>query len=256
MQRKAIVQIIVGVALIASLVFIARNLGAVFPISDEQIDVQITNVSVLMTAQYPKIIAHFPEETATIREEAKRHERMRRRGNIVTAGNLVAFTRQVMAPKFRAIQHAPEELLDASLERVLNSYSVLQGTPACGRFLLNGTIVIPISQRQQLWERQADDTEQHFEAILAGLSDPQQHPPATVDTWEELYARYRAEGNPQSHIDTYLLAFGKNPAPERANKDVLCTAFLGLGRTLIGARFPGSATIKAGLIIRSFGVSP
>lgn len=254
MIRKAILQVVIGVALIAAILTTYKYAGSLKSISDDEIDAQISGISVLMNAQYPEILAHFPDQTASIRKEAKRLLGMQRRGNFVSGANLELFTREIMTPIYWEIKHAPDEFLDSSLDRVLKSYSVLEGTPACGAFLMNGTIVIPIPQRQELWNSQAGDTTQHFETILQGIKNPQQHPPATAETWTELNSRYLANGHPQSHIDTFFNAFGEGTTREGVDGNELCTAFLGLGQSLVGAQFPGFAAIKADLIIKSFGV--
>ncbi len=255
MTLTPFLKITLGAALIVAFVVSVRIYPSLLPISDEEIDAQILGASVLMQAQYKEIRAHFPEETATIRAEAKRHERLRRRGRIVHIGNLVAFSRDAMAEKYRAIANAPEEYLDASLEAVLDSYAVLEGTDACGRFLMNGTIVLTVEERQPLWESQARDIPLHFETILAGIATPRAHGSATEQSWRFLYDLFLSQDGTQAQIETYANTFGNPPKRDQVEPVEVCAAFLGIGRALVGARFPGSAAHKAGLIVPSFGVS-
>ena len=256
MLSKTTFRIVAGIIVISAAVVLIRGLSSFRPISDAEIEPTLYRVSVLQTAQYIEIINHFPNEAAAIREEAKRLEKLRRRGVNVSAGALVAFTRDVMAPRFRAIHQASEDTLDIALARVLDSVEIFRGDPICGPFLLNGTFALSREQRQQYWEIQARDTPVIFDAMVEGLTEPQVHSPATSEAWGQLYALYLQQGHPASHVDTFRAAFSPNRRNDQINKPEFCTAYLGIIGTLVGTRFPGSAAIKSNRIISAFGVSP
>ena len=255
MVGKTLFRVVVGVVLIVSIITIAQYFRAFRAISDEEIDEKLLRTSILFNAQYQQIRAHFPEETFEIREEAKRLEKMRRRGIGVPAGAMLHVMLRVMTPKFRAMHNAPEDMLDTSLALVLQSYSVLNDSPNCGPFLLNGTVSITFDERQRLWASQAADTPQHFDAILAGLSNPIEHPEATRESWGAFYSLYLQQGHPETDIDLFLLAFGTEPNHDLVDREALCPVFIGMGQALVDARFPGSAALKSGLILPSFGIS-
>lgn len=255
MLRKVIFQIVAGILVISAAVVIIRGLPALRSISDAEADAIINGVSVLLTAQYNEIKEHFPEQAAAIRDEAKRLEQLDRRGFDVAGGALVTFTRRLISPNVRAIRHASEEAMDLSLGRILANYEIFRGDPVCGSFLLSGTSVLSRESRQQIWLLQAEDMPIHFDAIVEGLTYPKEHTEADVEAWSELYKLHVARGNARSEVETFRAA-ASGAQRQQLDMEEFCDAFLNIGKTLVGSRFPGSAAIKANQITLSFGIAP
>lgn len=255
MLRKAVFQIVLAIALIGSVVVILRNWTYFLPISDEAIETQIMSVSRVFTAQYTEIKKYFPQDAEAIREEAKRLERMHRRGIHIPPGALWSQSRDIMAPKYRLARHAPEDTLDASLARLLAGYEMFRGHPQCGNFLLDGTSAISREERGRYYTVLAKDTPVHFAAVVAGSKATQERRRATGEDWSRLFSLHVASGHPESDVDAVVSAYREGTRKTDIDMPRYCNAYLDVIGSLVGARFVGSAEIKAGLVISGFGVS-
>jgi len=253
--RKFVIQFSIGVALICSVVVIGRSWTSFLPISDEEIERQIVSVSSVFTAQYAEIRQYFPEHAQAIRDEAERLERLRRRGIHIPQGSLWTASRDLMAPTYRAARHASEDALDTSLATLLEGYAIFRGHPQCGNFLLDGTSAITVAERTQYYSILAADVPVHFEAVRGGVSAPEQRGVATGDDWHRLFELHLSEGHSQSDIADFTIAHREGIEKSDIDMPKYCEAFFEIMDTLVGARFEGSAEIKAGFVISGFGIS-